>query len=209
VSFLCAVIIVFEVFLWIVIRSSCVISWFVASQYQDLLKMYIWLVSDPVLSCYVEVNVVASGSDRRVYTEPWSVQSFCAWYVNTLYQLQPANSPSETTGFQTVNEGIRAYEYVPWSEPKLISHSEVLQAIMGLRVGQTPSPNGISNRVLRHVRKRAITLLTKVFDAVLRKQYFSPAQKHAHVVSILKSGKTPRCLLPKDGYFLNSVGEFF
>jgi hypothetical protein len=68
----------------------------------------------------------------------------------------------------------------------------LLQAIRGLKVGKDPGPNGIPNRVLRHLPKRAITFLTKVFDAVLRRQYFPSAWKHPRVVSVLKPGKDPR-----------------
>jgi hypothetical protein len=74
-----------------------------------------------------------------------------------------------------VIEATCAYEYVPSSEPKLTSPSEVLEAIRGLKVGKAPGPNGVPNRFLRHLPKRAITFLTKVFNAVLRKQYFPPA----------------------------------
>jgi hypothetical protein len=88
-----------------------------------------------------------------------------------------------------VDEAMCAYDYAPASEPKLTSPSEVLQAIRGLKVGKAPGPNGVPNRILRHLLKRAITLLTKVFNAVLRRQYFPSAWKHARVVSILKPGK--------------------
>jgi hypothetical protein len=67
----------------------------------------------------------------------------------------------------------------------------VLQAITGLKIVKAPGSNGIPNRVLRHLPNRAITFLTKVFNAVLCRQYFPPAWKHAHVVSILKPGKDP------------------
>jgi hypothetical protein len=90
-----------------------------------------------------------------------------------------------------VKKAMRTYEYAPASEPKLTSPSEVLQAVRGLKVGKAPGPNGIPNRVLRHLPKRAITFLTKVFNAVLRRQYFSSAWNHARVVSILKPGKDP------------------
>jgi hypothetical protein len=68
---------------------------------------------------------------------------------------------------------------------------EVIKAIKGLKAGKTPGPNGIPNSVLRHLPKRAITFLTKVFNAVLRRQYFPPVWKHARVLSILKPGKDP------------------
>jgi hypothetical protein len=44
---------------------------------------------------------------------------------------------------------------------------------------------------MRHLPKRAITFLTKVFNAVLRRQYFPPVRKHARVLPILKPGKGP------------------
>jgi hypothetical protein len=89
------------------------------------------------------------------------------------------------------NKAMRTYEYAPASEPKLTSPLEVHQAIRGLKVGKAPDPNRILKRVLRHLPKRAITFLTKVFIAVLRRKYFPSAWKHARVVSILKPGKVP------------------
>jgi hypothetical protein len=64
----------------------------------------------------------------------------------------------------------------------------------GLKVGKAPGPNDIPNRVLLLLPKRAITFLTKVFNSVLRRQYFLPARKHASVVSILQPGKDPAFL---------------
>jgi hypothetical protein len=77
------------------------------------------------------------------------------------------------------------------SELKLTSPSEVLEAIKRLRAGKDPSPNGVPNRAPKHQPIRAITFLKKVFNAVLRWQYFPPAWKHARVVSILMPGKDP------------------
>jgi hypothetical protein len=103
-------------------------------------------------------------------------------------QLQPVNDPSDPAVIEMIYETMRAYEYAPASEPKLTSPSEVQQAISGLKVGKDPVPNGIQNRDLRHLPKRATTFLKKVFNAVLR----SPsALKHARVVSILKPGMDP------------------
>jgi hypothetical protein len=99
--------------------------------------------------------------------------------------------PSLPAVIEVVNEVMRAYEYAPASEPKLTSPSEVLEAIKGLKVGKAPGPNGVRNRALRHLPKRVITFLTKLFNAVLRRQYIPPAWKHARVVSILKPGKDP------------------
>jgi hypothetical protein len=101
------------------------------------------------------------------------------------------NDLSDPAVIQMVNEAMRAYEYALASEPKQTSPSEVQQAIRVLKVCKAPGPNGIPNRVLRHLPKPAITFLTKVFYAVLRRQHFPSAWKHYRVVSILKSGKDP------------------
>jgi hypothetical protein len=125
-------------------------------------------------------------------------------------QFQRVNDPSDQAVIGMVNEAMRAYEYAPASEPKLTSPSEVQQAIKELRFGKTPGPNGVPSRVLRHLPKRAITFLTKVFNAVLRRQYFASAWKHARVVSTLKPGMYPA--LPysyKPISLIDTVGKLF
>jgi hypothetical protein len=125
-------------------------------------------------------------------------------------QFQPVNDPLDPAVIEMVNKAMRAYEYAPASEPKLTSPSEVQQAIRSLKVGKAPGPNGIPNRVLRHLTKRTITFLTKVFNAVLRLQYFPSALKHARVVSIVKPGKDPA--LPSSYgpiSLLDTVGNLF
>jgi hypothetical protein len=82
-------------------------------------------------------------------------------------QFQLVNDPSDPAVIEMVNEAMRAYVYAPTSEPKPTSPSEVQHVIMGLKVGKAPGPNGIPNRVLRHLPKRAITFRTKVFNAFL------------------------------------------
>jgi hypothetical protein len=125
-------------------------------------------------------------------------------------QFQPVNDPSVPAVIEMVNKAMRPYEYAPASEPKLTSPSEVQQAIRGLQVGKAPGPNGIPNRVLRHLPKCATIFLMKVFNAVLRRQYFPSAWKHARVVSILKPGKYPT--LPSSYRpisLLDTVGKLF
>jgi hypothetical protein len=66
-------------------------------------------------------------------------------------QIPPVGDRSDPTVIQMVGEAMRAYEYAPASEPTLTAPSEVIQAIEGLKVGKAPGPNGIPNKVLRHV----------------------------------------------------------
>jgi hypothetical protein len=98
------------------------------------------------------------------------------------------DDPSDPALTERFDVEMRAYEYAPASEPTLTTHSEVIK---GIKVGKAPVPNSIPKRVLRHLSKRAITFLTKVFNAVLRNQYFPPVWKHAHVLPILKPGNDP------------------
>jgi hypothetical protein len=83
-------------------------------------------------------------------------------------------------------------------------------AIRGLKVGKAPGPNGEPNSVLRHLHKRLISFLTKVFNAVLRRQYFPSAWKHARVVSVLHLGKD--LMLPSSYRpisLLHTIGNLF
>jgi hypothetical protein len=106
-------------------------------------------------------------------------------------QFQPVDDLSSPAVTEAVDEVMRTYKYAPASEPKLTRPSKVQEVIKGLKVGKAPGPNGVPNRALRHLPKRAITSIAKLLNAVLCRQYFPPAWKHACVISILKSGKDP------------------
>jgi hypothetical protein len=90
-------------------------------------------------------------------------------------QLQPVNDPLSPSVIEAVNEALCAYEYASASEPKLTSPSKDQEAINGLKVGKAPGLNGVPNRALRHLPKRAIIFYTKLFNTVHRRQYFPPA----------------------------------
>jgi hypothetical protein len=99
---------------------------------------------------------------------------------------------------------------VPLRESTLTTLSEITKAIKGLNVGEAPRPNGMPNRVLRHLPKRAITFLTKVFNAVLRNQYFPPIWKDAGVLHIMKTGKDPTLPLSyRPTSLVDTVGKLF
>jgi hypothetical protein len=87
---------------------------------------------------------------------------------------------------------------------------EVSQAIKGLMAGKAVGPNSILTRVLRHLPKHAGSFLMKVFNAVLQRQYVSPAWKHACLGSILNLEKHP--VLPSHCgpiSLLNIAGSLF
>jgi hypothetical protein len=107
-------------------------------------------------------------------------------------QFQSLYDTSDPAFDETADEAMHACRYAPASDPTLTSPAEVLQVIRGLKFGKAPGPKGI----LRHILKDATALLTKLFNAVLRRQLLPI--KHASQAHILNQGKGPRCLLTRD-----------
>lgn len=61
-----------------------------------------------------------------------------------------------------VCEANRAQDYASESEQRSADTSEVLETIKGHKNGKVPVPNGLQQRVLRRLRKCAITSLEVV-----------------------------------------------
>jgi len=109
-----------------------------------------------------------------------------------------------------IDVAMRAYFISPASEPQFTIPDEVHSAINVLKVSKSPSPNGIPNRVLRHLPKRAVSFIANVFNAVLRTHHHPQAWKHARQISILKPGKDtplPSSYLPIN--LLDTIGKLF
>ena len=79
--------------------------------------------------------------------------------------------PAQAAAFETVREFMQSFALAPTSEPQLTTLLEVSNAVQELKVGKAPGPNGVPNTALRHLRDRALTFPTVVFNAVLRLQY--------------------------------------
>ena len=106
-------------------------------------------------------------------------------------QFQPVTDPSVPAVIETVDVALRSYFFSPASEPQLTTPDEVHGATRRLKVSKAPGPKGIPNRELKHLPKRAVSLLPRIFNAVLRTHHFPPTWKHSQVISILKPGKGP------------------
>jgi hypothetical protein len=106
-------------------------------------------------------------------------------------QFQPVTDPSVPAVIEMVDVALRSYFLTPASEPKLTTPDEVHEAIRGLKVSKAPAPNGIRNRVLKHLPQRAVSLLVQIFNGILLTHHFPTGWKHARVISILKPGKDP------------------
>ena len=91
----------------------------------------------------------------------------------------------------TVDVALRSYSLRPAGEPQLTTPDEVHETIRDLKVSKGPGPNGIPDRALKHLPRRAVSLLAHIFNAVLRTHHVPQTWKYARVISILKRGKDP------------------
>jgi hypothetical protein len=118
--------------------------------------------------------------------------------------------PSVPAVIEMVDVALRSYFISPASEPQLTNADEVHEAIRDLTVSKAPGPNGIPNRVMKHLPKQAVSFLTRVFNAVLRTPHFPQAWKHARVISLLKPGQDaalPSSYRPIS--LLDTIGKLF
>jgi len=118
--------------------------------------------------------------------------------------------PSVPAVIETVDVALRSYFLSPASEPQLTTPDEVHEDIRGLKVSKVSSPNGIPNRALKHLPKRAVSLLARTFNAVLRTHHIPQKWKHARVISILKPGKDPALASSyRPISLLDTIGKLF
>ena len=96
-------------------------------------------------------------------------------------QFQPVLDPSFPAVIETFDMTLRSYFLSPASEPHLTTPGEVHDANRGFKVSKPPGPNDIPNRALKHLPKRAVSLLVHIFNAVLRTHRFPQTWKHARV----------------------------
>ena len=76
-------------------------------------------------------------------------------------QLKPVPVSSMQMGnVERVREAMESFALAPASEPLLTNPTEVSKAIAELKVGKAPGPNGVPNRALRNLPRKAVTFLT-------------------------------------------------
>ena len=76
--------------------------------------------------------------------------------------------PSFSACIETVDVALKSYFLSPVSEPQLTTPGDVHEAIRGFKVSNALGPNGVPNRALKHLHKRAVSLLARIFNEVLR-----------------------------------------
>jgi len=84
-----------------------------------------------------------------------------------------------------VDKVMQPYTFTPESESKVTNFEEVQDAILGLKVGKLPGPNGIPNGAVQHLPP-IVSLLDRFINAIFWMQYFPQTWKHACMFSIWK-----------------------
>jgi len=92
------------------------------------------------------------------------------------------------------NDEMEAYLDIPCQlSPTLIAFSstQVRQVIKQLNPHKAPGYDLIDGTVLKTLPRKAIVLLTSIFNSMLRLCYFPVQWKHAQIIMIAKPGKPP------------------
>jgi hypothetical protein len=95
-------------------------------------------------------------------------------------QLKPISVPSFHAVIAMFDVVLMSYLLTPASVPKVTNPDEVHEAIMGLKFGRAPDPNGIRNRTLKHLTQRAVYLLMWIFNAILLKNSLEARLSYLH-----------------------------
>ena len=100
---------------------------------------------------------------------------------------------SNTHSLTVIRHVNRFFRSTPSQTPllKLTNHHEVQRKILSLKPGVAPGYDGITSVMLRHLSKKALTDLTRLFNHLLRSGLFPNAWKRAEVIPIFKPNKPP------------------
>jgi len=98
---------------------------------------------------------------------------------NLVAQIQPVTDSSVPAVVETVHLELKSYFLSPAGELHLTTPDEVYEGNGDLKFSKAPGPNGIPNRELKHLPRRSVSLLVRIFNAVLRTHHFPQTCKHA------------------------------
>ncbi|GBP19576.1 RNA-directed DNA polymerase from mobile element jockey [Eumeta japonica] len=73
-----------------------------------------------------------------------------------------------------------------------ITAAALRKIVMRLPKNKAPRPDGISTVALRHLPRRAIGAMNRVFNGILRTGHFLDAWNKGKIITIPKAGKDPR-----------------
>lgn len=72
-----------------------------------------------------------------------------------------------------------------------LSPSEICKEIRKLKPFKAPGYDLVVGEILKHLSRKAVVVLTAIFNSILRLGYFPIQWKYAQFIMILKHGKPP------------------
>jgi Reverse transcriptase (RNA-dependent DNA polymerase) len=161
----------------------------------------------PILS---HISYEASKKDGRLlFTEQEKVDaiadSFCG--AHSLTVEQPSRFDVAVGSYITQ---LRSETFINDDVSTYTRPAEIVSILRFLKNNKAPGLDGINNRHLKNLPRKAIVLLTHIFNNCLRIGYFPNCWKHAKVVAIPKPNKD--ATLPENYRpisLLSAIGNFF
>jgi len=126
-----------------------------------------------------------SGNHTLVgHAQTWKKTNHFAQRLANVFTPHPRNNNDEE---------IEAYLDTPCqlSPPLTHSSTQIRKVIKQLNPHKAPGYDLIAGTVLKHLPRKAIVLLTSIFNSLLRLCYFPVQWKYAQIIMIAKPGKPP------------------
>lgn len=79
----------------------------------------------------------------------------------------------------------------PIAEVPLTTPKEIKKTTKRLKSNKSPGPDGVTSDDLKHLTRKPLSLLTRIFNSCLQYQYFPNTWKEAKIISLHKQGKNP------------------
>lgn len=108
--------------------------------------------------------------------------------------FKPNNDPSDDDKIDEVERSLfnLAHLQTPIIERELCSPKEILGHIIKLNNKKAPGLDGVPNESLKYLSRKGITFLTKIFNSMIKHQYFSASLKKSKIILFSKPGKDPK-----------------
>jgi len=149
---------------------------------------------------------------RLFFTEQEKVDAISESFreAHNLTVDQPSRHDVEVDGYIVQ---LRSEDFINDDVSTYTRPSEILSILRLIKNGKAPGLDGINNRHLKNLPRKAIVLLTHIFNNCLRIGYFSKLWKHAKVIAIPKPKKDatlpenyrPISLLPAIGKIFERI----
>ncbi|CAH4015964.1 unnamed protein product [Pieris brassicae] len=98
-------------------------------------------------------------------------------HLETQFQPNPAKDPVRARRIETAAEDLMRQRIPAEEDPIYISPSAVFRAARSLKARKAPGPDGIPNLALRHLSKRMLASLARLYTAIARHTHFPESWK--------------------------------